>query len=327
MSAGWVAGSVRARMLAGRRLGLEEARHLAECGSLAAAVSMLDPTGYRIPPERRPPAGSDAAGAVTIAQRAIGAAMLWDLRVLAGWLPQTGTSLMRALAGWFEIANLRERLVELADRDAGPAGRPSGIARGQAEYFELGALATAWPRLRDCEDVAAMRAVLATSAWQDPGGEDAGALIAGLHARWAERIATLGDQPRIWAQAAVALILAGELAAAGRSASPKLDTVGSTLLGPEVKAASSVAELRRRLPRKVAWVLGDPATGWEPWQGEVAWWRRVEQDGLGLLASSGFDRKPVIGSVVVLAADARRVRSALGLAARGGGLKVFDALA
>lgn len=313
MSAGWVAGSVRARMLTGRRLGQDKARRLAGCGSLAAAVSMLDSTGYRIPPEHRPSAGADPRDAVTSLQHVIGAALLWDLRVLAGWLPQTGTPLMRTLTGWFEIANLRERLFELA-------------GRGQPEYFELGALATAWPRLRGCEDIAAMRAVLATSAWQDPGGDDADALLVGLHARWAERIASLGDPPRIWAQAAVALIRAGGLAETGRSAGAELPLAGSALLGPDAKAATTVADLGGRLPAKASWVLGDPASGWAPWQGEVAWWRRVEQDGLRLLAASGFDRKQVIGCVAVLAADARRIRSALGLAALGGGLEVFDAM-
>lgn len=315
MSAGWVAGSVRARVLAGRRLGVAESRRLAECGSLAAALSMLDSTGYRLPPERRPAAGSDGLDALTAVQQAIGAALLWDLRVLAGWLPQGGTPLMRVLAGWFEIANLRERLAELA-----------GCSR--AEYFELGALATAWPRLRGCEDITRMRAVLAASAWQDPGGDDASALLVGLCARWVERIAALGDPARSWAQAALALLLSGDLAAVTRSGSTVLQAVASALLGSDVTSARTVAELAGRLPAKVSWVLGDPASGWEPWRGEAAWWRHVEQDSQRLLAGTGFDRRPVIGSVAALAADARRVRSALGVAARGGGgHEVFDAMA
>jgi len=315
VSAGWVAGSVRARVLACRRIGASEARRVAGCASLRAALSALDSTGYRLPEERR---SSDHAGLTDVlsaAQHAIEAAVLWDLRVLAGWLPPGGTPLMRVLAGWFEIANVTERLAELA------GGR-------RAEYFELGALATAWPRLRACQDPAAMRSVLAASAWQDPGGDTADLLAVGLRARWAQRIAALGDTERTWAAAAVALLLAGELHQSRRPDASALQAVAVKLLGPEAAAAVTVADLARAVPARVTWVLGDQDRGWQAWQAETAWWRRTEREGQELLAGTGFDAKPVIGAAVVLAADARRVRSALELAARGGGpIEVFDEVA
>jgi hypothetical protein len=302
-------------VLAGRRIGAGEARRLAGCASLAAAVTSLDHTGYRLAQERRPPDGSDARTALAAVQHAIAAALLWDLRVLAGWLPSGGTPLMRVLAGWFEIANVTGKLAELAGGE-------------RAVYFELGALATAWPRLRDCQNIAGLRSVLAASAWQDPGGEDAGGLAVGLRARWAQRAAGLGEPAATWARAAAALLLAGELGADREPASPVLGTVTAALLGPEAASAGTVAELARALPARVSWVLGDPGEGWQHWQGETAWWRRAEADGERLLAGAGFDRQPVIGSVAALAADARRVRSALELAARGGGpVEVFDAVA
>jgi hypothetical protein len=312
VTAGWAAGSVRARLLAQRRIGAGEARRVAGCGSLAAALSMLAATAYHQPRERQP-AGLDVRELLAARQHAIAAGLLWNLRVLAGWLPRGGTPLMRALAGWFEIANLAERL-------ASPPGS------GPDSYFDLGALATAWPRLRDCRDLAAVRAALAASAWRDPGGDTAGALMIGLRARWAQRVSALGDPASTWAAAAVALLLAGELAAGRPPASPVLATVASRLLGPAA-GAGTVTVLARDLPARVRWVLGDTPASWQPWQGEAAWWHRVEQDGQRLLSGTGFGRGPVIGSVAMLAADARRVRSALELAARGGGpIEVFDAV-
>ena len=127
MSAGWVAGSVRARALARRRLGPSGARRLAASASLADALRALAGTPYGA--AEMP--GQTLAGA----QHAIAAAVLWDLRVLAGWLPRDGVRLLRTLAGWFELANVDELLQTMA-------GRPAG---GE---FRLGALATAWPQLR-----------------------------------------------------------------------------------------------------------------------------------------------------------------------------------
>ncbi len=79
MSGGWVAGSVRARALARRRLGADAARELAACGSLAEALQALAATPY----------GRESQPGLTLAeaQHGIAAAILWDLRVLAGWLP------------------------------------------------------------------------------------------------------------------------------------------------------------------------------------------------------------------------------------------------
>lgn len=319
MSAGWVAGTVRARVLASRRIGVRQARLLARCDSLPAAVSMLDATGYRLPAERMAAAAgageAATAAALSAAQHAISAALLWDLRVLAGWLPQGGTPLMRVLAGWFEIGNVAERLAELA-------------GHRRAEYFELGSLATAWPRLRDCQDLAALRSMLAASAWRDPGGDTASDLAVGIRARWAQRVAALGNPAQNWAETAVALLLAGELLTAGRPGNPVLQAVARELLGPASATASTVGDLAGALPSRASWVLTGTGQGWQPWHGEVTWWRRVERDGQGMLAGTGFDHKPVIGAAVVLAADARRVRSALELAARGGGqIEVFDAVA
>ncbi|HEX9033119.1 MAG TPA: hypothetical protein VF834_14865 [Streptosporangiaceae bacterium] len=311
MSAGWVAGSVRARAIARRRLGAQEARRLAACGSLADALAMLAATPYRVGSDLG--AGQDALAA---AQHAVAASVLWDLRVLAGWLPQGGTSLMRAVAGWFEIANVAERIQELA-------GRPPG------ETFRLGALATAWPQLRSTTTLAQLRAALAASAWKDPGGDTAVAVEVGLRARWAQRAADLGDPARTWAAGALAILLAGERFGAGqRPEHPVLRSVSVTMLGRGIADARGLEEFAARLPRKLAELLDGIRSPDELWRAEAAWWARTEQEGYALLADPGFDRRPVIGAAAVLAADARRVRAALEVAARGGGaMGAFDAVA
>ncbi len=309
-----MAGSVRAKLLASRRIGAERARLVAACGSLDDALAMLDSTAYRIT-ERGPANEAAVLPELAAAQHAIGAALLWDLRVLAGWLPQGGAALMRVLAGWFEIANVSEWLREA---DGGEPGR----------YFALGALATAWPAQGRPRSLAELRTTLAASAWRDPGGGSAADLAVGLRARWAQRVAALGEPARTWAASALALLLAGERFGTGGQENPVLLSVATALLGPAAAAAQSIDELAAALPRRVGWVLDRQTAVSELWRPEAAWWTRVEQDAQGLLARSGFDDGCAVGAAAALAADARRIWSALEIAARGGGrLEVFDAVA
>jgi len=306
VSAGWVAGSVRARAIARRRVGADAARQMAGCASLAEALAMLAATPYRV--------GTAGQQTLASAQHAVNASVLWDLRVLAGWLPQGGAQLMRTLAGWFEIANVDERIAELS-------GRPAG------QYFTLGALATAWPRLQPAATLAEIRTGLAASAWKDPG-DQAAALAVGMRARWAERVAGLGEPARTWAATAITLLLAGEFLRAGRQDHPILGSVAATLVGGAAADAGTIDELIGRVPPRLAWVLDGISSPADLWRGEAAWWARTERDGKRLLEGPGFDQQPVIGAAVLLAADARRVAAALEIAARGGGqVGAFDAVA
>jgi len=306
MSAGWVAGSVRARALARRRLGTAAARQLAASGSLRDAQQMLGTTAYasRVRP------GQDLAAT----QHEIASTLLWDLRVLAGWLPQEGVRVLRILAAWFEVANVDELLQALA-------GRPAGTE------FQLGALATAWPRLRQAGSRAGLRAALAASDWRDPGGDTDHALRLGMRARYAARAAAVGDPVRSWAAGAMALLAAGELAAANRTDRSVLgDAAG--LLGPAALGAATLPELAARLPSSARWVLAGITEPARLWRAEVAWRTKVEQDGLRLLRTASLDRQAVLGAIAVLACDAWRVRAALEIAARGGApLGVYDELA
>jgi hypothetical protein len=307
VSAGWVAGSVRARAIARRRLGPDGARHAAASSSLEQALGVLAATAYR-------GAAQDGQGLAAV-QHGVAATALWDLRVLAGWLPRGGLRLMRPLAGWFEIANIDELLEGIAGRQAG-------------DQFELGALATAWPRLRRSASPAELRAGLAASAWKDPGGDSGLAVRVGVRARWAERVAALGGPAQAWAASAMAVLAAGERFAAGRPLNPVVRAVARNLLGAPAAEAATFAELRDQLPARLAWALAPAHSPADLWRAEAAWWDRVEREGFQLLRSSTLDWHPVLGAAALLAADARRVRAALELAARGGGpLEAYDALA
>jgi hypothetical protein len=278
MTAGWVAGTVRARAMARRVLGPDAARQLAACQSLPEAQRMLETTPFR--------GAAEPGLSLSAAQHAIAETILWDLRVLAGWLPRDGVRLLRLLAGWFEIANVDELLEALA-------GRPSGAE------FQLGALATAWPRLSEARSTAELRQALAASAWGDPGGDTVRDIRAGLRARWADRVAVFGDRAQAWATAAAAVASAG---GPGRPRQTRPGRPRSTLTAGVLAA--------------------------EPSQAEADWWRRVEREGRVLLRSSVADSGPVLGAVVVMTADARRVRAALASAARGGLiLEAYNALA
>jgi hypothetical protein len=278
MTAGWVAGTVRAKAMARRALGADVARQLAASRSLAEAQRLLEPTPFR--------SAAEPGMSLAASQHAVAETILWDLRVLAGWLPRDGVGLLRLLAGWFEIANVDELLQALTGRLPG------------AE-FQLGALATAWPRLSESGSAAELRAALAASAWGDPGGDTSADIRAGLRARWAARVAASGEQARAWATAAAAV---------------------ASLAGP--------GSARPGKPRRPQSPVPAAAPAAQPWQAEADWWRRVEREGRALLRSSATDSGPVLGAVAVMAADARRIRAALACAARGGApLEAYDALA
>jgi hypothetical protein len=310
MSAGWVAGSVRARSLAHRRLGTGAARRVAASGSLRDAQQALGGTAYA----RWVRPGQDLADT----QHSVASALLWDLRVLAGWLPQDGVRLLRVLAAWFEMANVDEMLQALGGRAAGPE-------------FQLGALATAWPRLRQATSRAGLRAALTASDWRDPGGDTDRAVRLGMRARYAVRAAALGGPVRDWAAGAMALLVAGEMRAGGHAAGPEggaLPGGAPSLIGPAAVRAGTLAELAAALPSTARWVLDGVSALDGLWRAEATWRGKVEQDGLRLLRTASLDSQVVLGAVAVMACDAWRIRAALEIAARGGKpIEAYDELA
>lgn len=308
MSASWVAGSVRAQALARRRLGAAGARTLAGSRSFAEALDVFarSPYGSRLPHVDRSPASAGRAAAETL---------LWNLRVLAGWVPPAGAEILRVLAGWFEIANVDEHMCAMAGEPADPP-------------FRLGTLATAWPLLREAGSPDEVREVLSHTPWRDPGGATAREIQLGMRLAWAERIFARVEPARPWAAGGTALLVARERMAHGRELPAQAGATAEHLLGGEAVRATSLPDLVARLPSRARWALAGLRDVRDLWIGEARWWRRVRADAGGLVASAGFGPDRVIGAAALLAADAWLVRGALEVAARGASaLEVFDAVA
>ncbi|MGZ4599524.1 V-type ATPase subunit [Oryzihumus sp.] len=313
MSAGWVAATVRARAARSRRLGRSGARSLAGCRSLDEALDRLasSPYGHDVGPGQ----------GLTRAQHAVAQTLLWNLRVLAGWMPREGAGMLRVLAGWAEIANTDVLMASLVG-DTGPDLPPA---------FELGSLSTAWPRLATVPDLTHLRAELAASAWGDPGADDVAGIQLGMRVSWAARVTALCPTTRTWATGAVALLVAHELLRDG--AMPAAAPGTGRVLGPQAMQSGGVDELARVLPTPARQLLesgraASELTLADLWRAEASWWRRVDDDSSALGRSPEYGLEPVLATVGLLAVDAWRVRAALELAARGGTpLDAFDAVA
>jgi hypothetical protein len=307
VSAGWVAGAVRARAMARRRLGAAGARALAAAPSLADALNTLAASPY----------GHDVTTGQTIAeaQRAVCDCLLWNMRVFAGWLPPAGAQQLRVLAGWFETANVEESL-------RGLAGQPS------ARPFVLGDLATAAPRLAAAGSPAELRRVLAASPWGDPGGETAADVVPALRLAWAQRVAGAVPAARPWAVTGAALFVARELFVAGGRLPDVARASARRLLGAPAVTAPSLGGFTAALPRAARGALAGVEDADALWRAEARWWTRLDADAAALLRRPRFTLDPVVGAVAAAAVDAWRVCAALECAFRGGGaLEVFDAVA
>jgi hypothetical protein len=293
MSAAWVAGCVRARLLLGRRAGVELAREAAARTSLAGALAVLASSSF---------AAAGGARTVEQAQRAVAERLAVELRLLAAWLPRAGAGALRALCGWFEISNVEDRLAYLT---GGTLRRP----------FELGILSSVWTAASGAQSPQDLRAALAASSWGDPGGESPAQLHVGLRLGWARRVHAEVPEARAWAAGAAAILLA-ELLFLGHHR-PDAGLVRRAELGTAWPQAASVDDLRRRLPRQAAWALAGVSDPAELWRAELAWWQTVAAEAQALVRSSRLGRGVVTGAAVLLALDALRVSTALAVAAGG----------
>lgn len=307
MSTAWIAGGVRARALLRRRLGAAGARLLAASPSLVDAQHLLVASPYR----------HDVRVGMTLeeTEHAVGAALLWHVRVLAGWQPRAGAEWLRLLAGGFEVANTAEHVRSLA---GAPAGR----------RYRLGTLGMAWNRLSGTDSLGELRSELAASPWGDPGAETPWVLVTGMQLGWAGRVAASVPPAAPWAAGAAALLVARESFVRRRSLPESLRRKVIALLGVDPADCPALEVFTARLAGEARWALSGTADPADLWRAEARWWTRVERDGHALLRRPGYGPDPVVGAVALLAVDARRVRAAVELAARGGRpLEVFDALA
>lgn len=299
MKSDWVGACVRARSMAQRRVGAGSIRALAAEPTLATALAALQPTYYG---ERLHGVSSLAA-----AERAISETVLWQLRVLAGWLPASGTALARAAAGTFEIENI----VALAHQfDGGPTA---------PEPYRLGALTTAWHRLGEASSREDLGMGLRTSPWGEVGEGGPGQLRDTLSVAWARRLATVAPPAQPWFGAVCVLTAARSLTVDCDLPAPQLLHLLRPVLGRSWESAGNIADFRAALPPSLQKVVGEVAVPRELWRAEVRAHTSVEKDGFRLLRGSMPGPDVVLGAIAVLSMDAWRVRAALAASAAGAG--------
>ena len=287
MSTAWVAASVRARALARRRLGAAGARRLAGSESVEQAVATLADTPY----------GHDvgAVDDIETAQHAVASSLLWNIRVLGGWVPRTGVPALRALAAAFEVANIDEHRRALRGERSGP-------------LFRMGSFATAWPRIAATTSLTDLRECLRTSAWGDPGSDADRVVHLYLRVAWAARVAATVPLTEPWMRTTVGLLLTRHHLITRRPIPPAVQRVADPLVGADY------------LP------VGDDLR--QLWRAESSFWRDVEHDAFAALRGSSFDMRPTVAALALLAVDAWRVRAALETAAgQHDDLELYDAVA
>jgi len=307
VSTAWVAGNVRSKAILDRRIGPARARRLAAVPSLAEAEQLLVDSPYRH--------AVRVGQSLAEAEHAVAATLLWHLRVLAGWQPRPGATALRLLAGWFEVANICGHARALAGARPEPA-------------FDLGALGTAWSRLRTTSSLAELRRALTASPWGDPGGESPSDIAVGVGLAWASRVATGVPQAEDWACGGAALLVARRLFVEQHPLAPAAQMRAQRILGAGPTAAHDLRGFIAALPARARWALAGTGGVDELWQAEFRWWARVERDGSELLRDPRFGPAATIGAAAVLAADTWRCRAALQIAEAGGGpMEVYDAVA
>lgn len=310
MSISWVAASVRAHAMRRRRAGDVVVRATASSPDLGTAIGVMAASPYS--------SGLQLGMSLTEAQRAVTATVVWNLRVLAGWLPRDGVTMLRLLCGPLEISNVEERLGEMA-------------GGGPAVVYRLGSLGTAWNRLSRATTSSEIADILASSPWGDPGGDSPRDLLLSMRTALVARATLSRPSVQRWAEGAGALLLARErfLGQQEHAGLPQAAEVNlSRALGPSALAGGTLVDLRARLPAEASWALENVSSPEDLWRAEARWWAVLDEEGRHLTKGSTAGPEKVLGAVALMAADAWRLRAALGLAARGGGrLEAAGALA
>ncbi|HTJ70908.1 MAG TPA: hypothetical protein VL551_25425 [Actinospica sp.] len=296
MSGGWVAGTVRARSLVRRAIGDAGSHDLAAGPALSDALLRLSATSYG--------RGLSADATLAEAEHTVGDAALWNLRVLAGWLPRAGLTVLSVLAADYEIRNVADRLLALTGR---PVPAP----------YELGALARAWGSAAGAGSPAEVRGALTSSPWGDPGSAEPAALLAGLRLSTASRLAELHDATRPWGCGLAAIVYARERFLRD-AALPASDARVAATIGPAARAADWPGFVASLPARSADWPFEGLAEPSELWRAEERWWTRVRRDSERLLHAPGFGPEIVIGCAQTLLADAHGVCAALEAVSRDG---------
>jgi hypothetical protein len=319
VSAGWVAATVRSQALARNRLGAAGARSLASLTSVQDARGRLEGTLFAN--------AVDRATSMDELDRSTRAVVLWELRVLAGWMPPAGAGLARALAAGHERDNIVGRLREL---DGGP---PELV-------FELGALATVWPKCVAATTRAALLAEVERSASGSlaplPAHISPGALHDVLTATALRRLADTAPAASGWAAQAGAILLARMLFVDMQAPPPVvLRSLGPLLGGSWSPDGNSgygqpqdFQEFVARLPDGVRRGLAGVSRADQLWQGDVRLRTQVDAEATRMIRSADPGPNSVLAAVTLVDLDAWRIRAALAAVAAGiGHSEVLDAVA
>jgi hypothetical protein len=307
MTTGWVAAALRGRSLTAQLLGPHGQRQLASAPSWPSALEMLAATVYG--KELAP----DADRAAT--QLAAANSTAWQLRVLAGWVPPSGRSIVRVAAAPLEILNVEQHLRQLSGGD-------------QRAPILLGSLASAWPRIERCTTPETVREALAVSVWSDPGGSASSDITLGMRTAWVRRAVRHVPPATSWALGYLAMLAARELYSFDREIAATTGRHVDRLLGQSWRRAATLAEFRDGLAPAAVWPLAEVESADDLWRGEVAVHRRVATDAARLAARNRFDQRVVVGIVGLLMSDLYGVLAAVETAGRGGqAVEVFDAVA
>jgi hypothetical protein len=306
MGAGWVAAALRGRAMARHGLGASGARASA-AGSWDELLRGLSRSTYG--------SGLDPSSDRVEARHHCSAIAVWNLRVLAGWVPPGALEVLRALVGEFEVENIELHLHHLA---SGSAPRP----------LELGGLATAWPRVQECSTPDEVRAALRLSSWGDPGGADPVAVAVGLRIARARRVCRHVPGAASWARGAVALVVARERFVFDRELPAVTAQEVDRLIGRRWRTASTLAEFADAVGPEARWVFVAVQQPSDLWQAERAWWTRVEADATEMVDTPRPGSRAVVGAVATMLVDLHRVHAAVETAGRGpAAIEVFDAVA
>lgn len=309
MNADWVAASARVRSLAQRRVGAGAVHTIAAESSLAGALAGLAGTVH----------GERLVGRTTLAgaERAIAETLLWQLRVLGGWVPAKGAALVRAAVAAFELDNILDLGTSLADG-----------TRHSSDPYDLGSLSTVWNRLRTARSSAELTDAIHTSPWGEIDSPDVRVARDELNAVWLRRLASVAPAARTWAEGACALTIARIVLVDRSAVSPALVKLVRPLLGGAWEGSHDLTGLVQHLPRRTQALFRGVTGPKDLWRAEAALRMSCESDGFRLLRGSLPGPDVVLGGIAVLAIDAWRVRAALASAAMGlGSSEVLDVVA
>lgn len=293
MRPGWVAGALRGRMLASRRLDPASRHALESAQGLEGGLSVLASTTYA----HRLHSGMT----LEEAQRQVGETTLWHLRVLAGWLPPGGGEDIGVVAGWFEMQDMIGYFAAL------------GLSAPAPSPYRLAGLGTVWRKVAETTTLEQARAILAVSEWGNPGGGDFLHMVRGVRVGWGHRLTDAFENRRQWGAGFVAIEVAKDLflqpQISGRRLRWPMDK-------PSEMSVGTMSDLISALPREASWVLKGFDDPDELWRAEDRWWARVAKDAEAMVWHSGLDRGTVIGAGMALVADCRLTQGLLAAAWR-----------